>query len=299
MKRVFLTLAMALVWQTPGWAQLRIVATLPDLGAIAREVVGTDADVVVLASPDQDPHYVDPRPSFLVALSRADLLIANGMELEIGWLPTLVVNARNPKIQVGAAGYLDTSAHVAKLEIPQQVDRVMGDVHASGNPHFLLDPRRAIGIVGAIAERCAQLDPPHATQYRERGRVYSATLQSFGEAQTRRFAALDASRRTIVTYHRSVAYLADWLGLSVVAEVESKPGVAPDPRHVANVLQMMRAQSIRVVVQEAYYPATTTRQLATLAKAQMITLAGGARVGQSYLDRISAYVEPLYTALHK
>lgn len=300
MNRQMLCIAMALVvCMVPSTvhARLRVVATVSDLGALVREVTGDDADVVVLASPDLDPHYVDGKPSFLVALSRADILVVNGMDLEIGWLPPLLANARNSAVQVGGAGYLDASQFVHKLEVPGRVDRSMGDIHVGGSPHYLFDPRAAAAVIMGIAERCAQLDSANAAKYQGRANASAGELLQYAAQQKLVFQSLAPKSRSVVVYHRSIAYVADWLGLQVAMEVEPKPGVAPDPARVAAVLQTMRAHSIDVLVQEVYYPKNTMRQLANLTGAKIIEIAGGPREGESYLNRIKRYVEPLYAAL--
>src|SRR5688572_16539722 len=166
---------------TDAEASARVVATTPDLAALVRAVGGDLVEVTSLSSASQDPHYVDPRPSLLIPLSKADLLVVNGLQLEAGWLPPLVTNARNTRIQPGSDGYLDASQYVQKLEVPASADRSQGDIHPGGNPHFTFDPRAAKHVVAAIAERLARIDPDHAGDYRESSAAFTAELDRIAE----------------------------------------------------------------------------------------------------------------------
>lgn len=281
-------------------ADVEIVATLPDLAAIAREIGGPHATVTALAPPGQDPHHVDARPSLILPLARADLLIVNGLELEIGWLPPLQVAARNGRIQTGAEGWFDASTVIERLGVPQgPIDRAMGDVHPGGNPHYTFDPRAARRVAAALAERLAAIDPAHATAYRDRARAFDARLTAFAAAQSARFAALPAARRRVVAWHASLTYLFDWLGLSEAITIEPRPGIAPTPAHVARVLEVMKRKGIGVIVQESYYPQKTSDTLARLAGAAVVVLPGGTPDDTDYLTHLTRITDALYTALAK
>ena len=291
-----LVLLLSLLLPLPAFAA-KVVATTPTLGALAREVAGPGSSVTVLASPKQDPHYVDPRPDLVLVLNDADLLVANGLDLEVGWLPTLQRGARNPRIQPGAAGFLDASTLVEKLDVPQAVDRAMGDIHPGGNPHYLLDPRAAAKVARGLGERLAAVDPGGAEGYRARASAAASGLEALAAAQAARFAALPEARRTVVAYHRSLPYLASWLGLTIAVEIEPKPGIPPDPAHVARVLQTMRARGVKVILQEAYYPSSTSKTLAHLGAAKLVLLPGGAAEGESAAAHYQALADELYRAL--
>lgn len=289
---------LALLAPFAAHAELKVVATLPDLAAIAREIGGPHVAVTALAPPSQDPHYVDPRPNLILPLNRADLLIVNGLELEVGWLPPLQVAARNGRIQTGGDGYFDASSVVRRLGVPRgKVDRAMGDIHPGGNPHFLLDPRAARQIVAALATRMGKLDPEKADRYRANAADFDRRLAAFAEAQRARFAALPAARRRVVAYHASLIYLFDWLDLDEAETVEPRPGIAPTPAHVARVLSLMKKDGIRVVVQEAYYPKKTSETLARLAGGQVVVLPGGTPDGTAYLAHLEGIADALYAAL--
>lgn len=279
-------------------AELQVVATLPDLAAIAREIGGAHVSVTALAPPSQDPHYVDPRPNLILPLNRADLLVINGLELEVGWLPPLQVAARNGRIQPGGDGWFDASSVVRRLGVPQgKVDRAMGDIHPGGNPHFLLDPRAARQVVAALTNRMVKLDPKRTEAYRANAAAFDQQLAAFAEAQRQRFAALPADQRRVVAYHASLIYLFDWLALDEAITVEPRPGIAPTPAHVARVLSLMKKQGIRVVVQEAYYPKKTSETLARLAGGRVVVLPGGTPDGQTYLTHLRGIADALYAAL--
>lgn len=293
-----LGLLAALTAAGPAHAALKIVATTPDLAALAAAVAGDGAEVTAMAAETQDPHYVDARPNLVLPLSRADLLVVNGLGLEIGWLPSLLANARNARIQIGAPGHLDASAHVTRLGV-ERADRAKGDIHPGGNPHFMHDPRSAAAVATALGERMAALDGDGAAGYRARATSLAKKLRYLAQRERDRFAQLPAERRRVVAYHASLVYLLDWLGLEPVATVEPKPGVAPDPAHVAAVLKTMKRTGAKVIVQEPYYPRKTSETLAKLAKGDVAVIPGGARFrqGERYLARVLRTSKVLHAAL--
>ena len=281
-------------------AALTVVATLPDLGAIAKTVGGPDAKVTVLASAKQDPHYIDPRPSLMLPLRRAELLLVNGLQLEQGWLPPLIQGARNPRIQVGTQGYLDTSFFVQRLQVPTtRVSRAMGDVHPGGNPHFTHDPRQGARIATAIGRRMALLDPTHAKGYLARAKALTTRLTKLVATQRARFIKLPASKRKLVSYHRSLTYLYECLKLTEVATIEPRPGIPPSPGHTAKVMTTMRQMGVRVIAQESFYPRRVSQTLARLVKGAVVVLPGGAKPGETYEARATRTVEALYAALSR
>lgn len=282
-----------------AWAKVSVVATLPDLAAIASEVGGEHVFVTALAPASQDPHYVDPKPSLILPLNRADLLIVNGLDLEVGWLPPLVLNARNAKIQVGSEGYFDASQYVRRLQVPQgKVDRSMGDVHPGGNPHFTFDPRQVIVIAKALADRLGVLDPKNAKDYQNSAQAFSKQLSSWAAEERARFAKLPAARRRVVTYHKSMSYFLDWLGLEEIVTVEPKPGIAPNPQHVSNVLGLLRSQGVNIILQEEHHPQSTSKTLARLAGAKLVIVHSAVRFedGERYIDHIKRASAEVYNA---
>lgn len=284
--------------QAKAGGGLRIVASVSDLGAIAREVAGDLGTVEVLAPPTQDPHYVDPKPSLVLALSRADLLILNGMELETGWLPVLITGSRNPKVQRGATGYLDASTLITPKEVPLgKVDRSMGDIHPGGNPHYTKDPRNAAPIAEGVARRLGDLDPQNAARYQQNARAFAArALVQAAEWQKQ----LAPYRGTpVVTFHKSWIYFVEFAGLTEVAFIEPKPGIPPNPRHVINVLSVIRERKVPLILQEEWYSANTSQTLADRTDAVLVRVPGQAPPGKSYLEGIEAIVRPTLDALQR
>ncbi len=296
----YLVLFMFLTWSAVADAKVKVCASLPTLAAIAQAVGGDLVEVTALAPPNQDPHYVDARPSLLVPLSRADLLVVNGLELEVGWLPPLVQNSRNPNIQVGTTGYLEVSGFVDRLQIPTvKIDRSMGDVHPGGNPHFGFDPRAAKKIAAAISDRLTGLDRENAAQYISQTQKFIAAMDALMADVKQRFEAISATQRRVVVYHQSMIYLLDWLQIEQVATIEPRPGIPPTPGQVAEVLKTMRATGTKVILQEEFYQRGPSETLARLAKSRLVVIPGGARFreGQSYEAHLKEITEALYAAL--
>jgi zinc/manganese transport system substrate-binding protein len=282
---------------SPAHAELQVVATVPALAAIAREVAGANARVKSLTRSSQDPHFVDARPSLALDLNRADLLLTVGLELEVGWLPTLVSGARNGKILPGSHGYLDCSRFVELLEVhTQPVNRSMGDIHPSGNPHYLSDPRAAALVAKGIAARLGDLDPAHQAAYQAGLTGFLGRLTVARAAWEKRLEPLRGM--PIIEYHRTGVYLASWIGLVEVGYLEPKPGIPPNPSHVAHLLQLTRQRHVRAVVQEEYYPDATSRLIAQQIPATLVRVPGGPdfQAGQTYRDYIQRLVDLLVSA---
>jgi zinc/manganese transport system substrate-binding protein len=294
LQMIGLVLAGWLVPLAQARAELRVVATTSDLAAISAAVGGSNAKVVSLALPTQDPHFVDPRPHLALDLARADLLVLVGLDLEVGWLPTLQLGSRNSRIMRGGSGYLDCSTVVQRLEVPQgPVDRSMGDVHPGGSPHYMLDPRRAAKVAEGIAARMADLDPTHAASYREN---LARLLRELDAGRARWEKALAPLRgRPVIGYHRSLGYLADWLGLVLVEHLEPRPGVPPNPRHLAQVLTLAKSRGVRLFLQETYYPTNASQTLAQHAGAVLVQLRAAPDFdhGESYVKFMDALVAKL------
>ncbi|MGM0574919.1 MAG: metal ABC transporter substrate-binding protein [Myxococcota bacterium] len=293
---------LAVTLGSPGVAaaKLDVVATLPDLAAVADAVGGDLVDVTVLAAPNEDPHYVDPRPNLILPLNRADLVVLNGLQLEVGWLPPLLANARNADVQEGADGHFDASEHVRRKEVPTtRVDRSEGDVHPGGNPHYMHSPVQAARVAEALGERMSRLDPEHADRYREQAGAYAETLRDLAREEAARFGKLSDDARKVVVYHRSLVYLLDWLDLERVTTVEPKPGIRPSPGRVAEVLKTMRRTGTHVIVQEEFYPTRLSETLARMAEGDLVLVPGGTRYedDETYLERIRKTSGRLYDAL--
>lgn len=296
--RRFLLLFSLLLLPLPSAAEVQVAATLPALGALAEEIVGARGEVHTLAPPTQDPHFVDGKPTLILRLNRADLLIHAGGSLEAGWLPTLLSGARNGDIQPGKPGNLDAASLAGPLlELPARLDRSLGDVHPGGNPHVWLDPRRARKIARGIAERLASLDPEGAKTYRANAERFDARLAE-------KIDAWEAKMRPhrgkgLVAYHKSLTYLIDWLGLRELGTIEPLPGIAPSPSHLASLILEMRKQEPRpIVVAERWHNQRTTRTVAEKAGAKAVLLPGDVGSTRANGDYLS-FMEDLLDRLAK
>ena len=273
-------------------AAIAIVTTTPDLAAIAKEVGGSHVEVKSLALHTQDPHVVDAKPHFALHLAKADLLIAIGLELESAWLPTLQTGSRNGKIQRGAEGYLDCSTLVRVLEVPaEKVDRSQGDVHPQGNPHYMLDPRQAARVSKGIADRLAKLDPAHASDYRKNALGF---IKKLGKATKAWETSLAKARGAkVIGYHKTISYFADWVGLDVVEYVEPRPGIPPNPHHVAHVIEVAQQAGVKAILQETYYPGKNTELIAKKAGASLVKIYGGPDLkgGKTFIHHLDQVVK--------
>ena len=252
-------------------AKLKIMTATMDLASLAQEVGGDKVEVESIARGYQDPHFVDAKPSFLLKLKRADLLIVVGLELEIGWLPPLINQSTNPKIQVAAPGYLDASRFARILEIPTgQVTRAEGDVHPLGNPHYWLDPENGLRIAKGIADKLSEMRPEDAAYFAQR---YADFEQRLKQADQRWLAEMKPYEwRKIVTYHRSWPNFAEHFHLNVVGYVEPRPGIPPSPQHTVELIQQMKRENVKVIVVEPYFDLKTPNSIARETGGQVLVL---------------------------
>ena len=268
-------------------SKLNVVTSTEDLASIAREVGGDRINVTALARGYQDPHFVDPKPSFVLALSRADLYIAVGRELEVGWLPPLLTSSRNAKIQPGSRGYLDASLNVRILDIPTgQITRAMGDVHPLGNPHYWLEPGNGRRIAQALSDRLSELSPGDKALFAQRYSDFDGRLSA---AEKRWDAAMAPYKGTkLVTYHRSWPNFMDRFGLQVMGYVEPKPGIPPTPAHTLELIEAMRKEGVKLIVVEPYFSLKTPQSIAgQVGDAQVLVLApsvGAVKEATSYIQ---------------
>lgn len=282
----------------PAEAKVRVVASIETLADLARQVGGDRVDVAALGRGAMDPHFVEAKPSLQVALNRADLLVHVGLDLEIGWLPPLVVASRNPRIQRGQPGDLDASAGIAVLDLPTtKVDRSQGDIHPLGNPHYWLPPDDALVIAGEIAGRLKELDPQGAATYDAGLAAFQRRLD--GKRAEWERAAASLRGRKVVTYHKSWSYLSRWLGLVEVGYIEPKPGIPPPMSHVAQLVGMMRREGVKLVLMESFYSRATAQEVARLAGGQLVVLpsdVGATAQAKDYFSLVDQVVQLLANA---
>jgi zinc/manganese transport system substrate-binding protein len=280
-------------------APLTVVTTTSDLAAIAREVGGTRVDVTSLATGLQDPHFVDPRPSFLVKLNRADILIEGGLDLEVGWLPVLLESARNPRLRVGSPERIEAARGIQVLGVPEgPVDRSMGDIHGKGNPHFLVDPMNGAIVGETIADRLCGLDPGGCTTYRANAKAFRGRIETALVKWMKVMVPYQGTK--IVTYHDSWSYFTNRFGLNVVGFVEPKPGVPPPPSHVAALGDLIKREQVKVIIMEPYHERSIPDLLARQTGARVLVLAptvGSAPGTDDYVSLFDRDVVSLAEAL--
>jgi len=279
-------------------AKLNVVTTLADYAAIAREIGGDHVEITSMAKPTEDPHFVDARPSFVVKLRAADILIEGGAELEVGWLPPLLQTARNSKLETGAVGRVQASEGIRLLDVPATLSRAAGDVHASGNPHFMIDPIIAKAVAAHIARAFAAADPANAATYVANEKKFETTidakLQEWGKA------LLPFRGQHLAAYHDDWLYFARRFGFEVDVFLEPKPGVPPSPKHLAEVIGQIKAAHIKAILVEPFHNRKIAEKVATSTGAHVVD---GAQYPEAlpntatYVQLIDVLVSRLTTAL--
>ncbi len=268
MKRTLLSLLGLGLLTAAAQAKLNVVATTPDLASIAKEIGGDKIELTTLAKPTEDPHFVDAKPSFIVKLNRADVLVEGGAELEIGWLPALLDQARNGKLANGAPGHVACAQGIQLLEVPSTLDRSKGDIHAAGNPHYLVDPVNARAVAQHIADAFCAQDPKSCDAYR-------ASLKKFTDALDAKLLEWQKTLepfkgQQIVAYHNSWLYFANRFGLKIDLFLEPKPGVPPTPTHLAEVITKMKEDKVHVIIVDPYLNRRTAETVAARTGATVV-----------------------------
>ena len=283
---------------TAAHAKLNVVATLPDYGAVARDIGGDKVEVTVLAKPTEDPHFVDARPSFIVKLRSADVLIEGGAELEIGWLPPLLQNARKPKLETGKPGRVVASQGLRLMNIPTTLTRAAGDVHALGNPHFMMDPIIVKAVAKHVAEAFATTDAANAAEYRANYAKFEqsvdAKLQDWGRA------LLPFKGRQFVAYHDSWPYFAHRFGMVSEIFLEPKPGIPPSPSHLVKVIGEIKTTHTKAILVEPFHNRKIAEKVASSTGAHIADVSqfpGALPVTDSYVAFMDTIVARVAAAL--
>lgn len=283
----FVILLATLVFPTSLLAKkLNVVTATTDMAALTQEVGGDKVSVESMAKGYQDPHFVEAKPSFLLKLRQADLLVVVGLQLEIGWLPPLITQSGNPRIQVGAPGYLDASQFAEVMEVPQgTVTRAMGDVHPLGNPHYWLDPDNGRRIARGLASKLAEMDAEDAAYFQARFQDFDKRLTA---AEQKWDTEMKPYRgRKVVTYHRSFPNFAQHFGLDVIGYVEPRPGIPPTPTHTVEMIQLMKRENCKVVLVEPYFDLKTPQSIGRETGAQVVVYlpsVGGEKQVTNYFE---------------
>jgi ABC-type Zn uptake system ZnuABC Zn-binding protein ZnuA len=284
-----------------GFAPLKVIATSEDLASLAREVGGDRITVEALGKGFQDPHFVEPKPSFILKLVNADLLMLVGRDLEVGWLPPLITQSRNAKIQSGGRGYFDASLTVKILDVPTgQVTRAMGDVHPLGNPHYWLEPGNGRRIAAAIRDKLTELAPGEAGYFAQR---YADFDRRLADGEKRWDATMAPYKGTkIVTYHRSWPNFTERFGLDVIGYVEPKPGIPPSATHTIELIAEMKRQNVKIIMVEPYFDLKTPNAIARDTGAEVLVMppsVGGVPEATDYIKLFDYDINLLAAALKK
>jgi zinc/manganese transport system substrate-binding protein len=248
-KRICLSVTCILFFATSAFAKFNIAATLPWIGSIASEIGKDKVRITSFVKPNQDPHFVEAKPSMILEARKADVLMFNGMDLEIGYLPVLVESSKNPKIQPGNPGNFDCSKFIEPIEVPTAVDRSMGDVHPQGNPHYQLSPRNILRVAEGIAGILSKTDPENADFYTKN---FSSFRERLGEKQ-REWSVIPLRGKKFVAYHKFFEYLALESGFEIVGYIEPKPGIPPSAGHIEKLIEMVRKAKPDGILSLSYY----------------------------------------------
>jgi zinc/manganese transport system substrate-binding protein len=254
----------------PALAVLNVLATVPEWGALVDELGGDKVKVYVATNALQDPHHIEAKPSLIARARSADLVVATGAELEIGWLPLVLQQSGNPAIKPGKPGYFEAAPYVNLLDKPTRLDRAEGDVHPGGDPHIQTDPRNIAKVAGPLAARLAELDPPNAAWYQARYKAFSERWNAAIVKWEKQGGPLRGVK--IVVQHKGFTYLQAWLGLDVIAALEPKPGVEPTTAHLSEVLELLQRQPAKMVVRAAYLNDRPSQWIAERAKINVVVL---------------------------
>ena len=298
MKKIFCLLTGLALLTGVAHAKLNIVASLPDFASLAEEIGGDKVKVTSLARGTEDPHFVDAKPSFIRVLNQADALLEGGAELESGWLPPLVQNARNPRILPNAPGHIMLARGLKLLDVPTTLDRSQGDVHAAGNPHYNLDPGNFKVMATTLADRFSRLDPANQT-------VYQANLRAFSERLDVKMAAWAKLAEPlrgvkVITYHKSFEYLAARYGFEIVDQIEPKPGLEPTATHISALIPKAKAAGVKLVMMEPNRARKTPQFVADSIGAKLVVcpgLVGCSPEAKTCCDLIDCNLRALLKAL--
>ncbi len=291
LRTLLLLLAGAGALATPlrAAANVKVVATVPGLAALAQDVGGDKVQVESLSRGTQDPHFVDANPMLAVKLRNADLLVDVGLDLEIGWLPPLVNQSRNANIQPGGSRRLTAANFVQVMDLPTgPVSRAQGDLHPGGNPHFLTDPRRAGQVAAAIAAKLSELDPKDAAYYAQRNQELQKRLAADDARWQAKLAPVKG--RKVFTRHRTMPYFFDWSGIVSAGELEPKPGIPPPPAHLADLVVLAQREGVKAILVEDYYDTKSADVVARHSSAKIVMIPGDVG-GEPGIDGYEKYMD--------
>jgi len=291
MKNILMLLMTVFFWMN-SWATVKVVATLPDLADLTRQIGGDRVKVDFIVRGNQNPHFVDVKPSYMMKLKSADVFLMIGMELEL-WAPQIIDGSRNSSLDV-----VDLSKNITKLEVPARLDASQGDVHRFGNPHYWLNPRNVKTMVQEIVASLAKISPNDEQFYKANAEAYLKRLDvkiAEWEATMKPFRG-----SKVITFHKSWSYFADWLGLIIADQVEPKPGIPPSPSHTTELIQLVRTGNIKAIIVEPFYDTSAPEQIARSTDARVLQLptsVGGVEAAKDYISMMDYNIETLVTVL--
>ena len=293
-----LTLICSLLASSSGLGQLKVVTSLPDLESIAKLIGGGQVDVFSIATGFQNPHFVDPKPSYILKLSRADVFVTVGLDLEIGWVPPLLNSARNSRILKGGEGYIDASVNVPLLQVPTSASRAQGDIHIYGNPHYWLDPMNGKIIARNILEMFVRLDPDHRSIYESNLKKFDETLDAKIKVWTAQMLPFKGTK--IIAYHNEWPYFEQRFGLQIVDFLEPKPGIPPTPSQLLKVINEMKRDQIKIIIISPYFTTESADLVARNTGGKVVTLATSVAADEqikTYFDLFDHNISQLLEAL--
>jgi zinc/manganese transport system substrate-binding protein len=267
---LWIVMAALAAWIAPARADLNVFATVPEWGALVQELGGDKVKIYTATNALQDPHHVEAKPSLIARARSADLVVSTGAELEVGWLPLILQQAGNPKVQPGRPGYFEAAAFVPLLGKPARLDRAEGDVHPAGDPHIQTDARNIARVAAPLAAKMAEIDPANAAYYQARFKAFSERWSAATARWEREAAPLKGV--PIVVQHKAFTYLIDWLGLKEIAALEPKPGLEPTTAHLASVLETLQRTPAKMVLRAAYQSDRASQWIAERAKIKAVVL---------------------------
>lgn len=264
------TLLLLTLLTTLTFAKVNVVVSYPYLGKIIEAIGGDEVKLKVLSSAKYDPHFAIPKPSLIPAISRAELLVANGAGLEIGWLPPLLKSANNPKVRIGAQGFMDASHAIHRIDIPKSVSRAHGDIHPEGNPHFVTNPHNILPIAKVIAKKLSNIDVSHANTYAQNLQTFTKKWKSFLHTFDSKMKSCKGKK--VIQYHELYNYLLKGYGIHSVANIEPLPGISPSSKHTLKLIQMMKKKHITTILQDPYHEKKTAKFIAAKTGATVVIL---------------------------
>ena len=281
-----------------GYAIVKVVTTLPDLKSITQEIGGDKVSVTSIATGYQNPHFVDPKPSYIIKLSKADMFVTIGLDLETGWSPSLLQSSRNPKIQKGAKGYVDASENVKLLQVPNSISREQGDIHIFGNPHYWLDPLRGKVIAKNIYNALQRVDPANSAYFAKRLKIFNDKIEQKNKQWQQQMAAYRGAK--VIAYHNEWCYFESRVGIKIVDFLEPKPGIPPTPSQLVKVINLIKQNHIKVIITSPYFPTKSADVVARQTGAKVVVLATsvGAFEGiKNYFDLFDYNIKKLTNSL--